>query len=57
VQEAIQHTPVGCTVSVRAIIAAVREEAPYLQETDCELTELVVMAAILGRSVGFDVRE
>lgn len=48
----------GDIVSVKAIIAAVREQAPQLPETDCELVAAIVeMCSLLQICVAFDVKE
>lgn len=58
VQEAIHKIPYGGTVSVKAVIAAVRQHGPHLECSDEELTELVVTAApAFGRAVAFDLHE
>jgi hypothetical protein len=48
----------GAVVSVKAAIAAAREECPSLKETDQQLEEHIVSAAaIAGRAVLFDLHE
>lgn len=48
----------GDIVSVKAAIAAVRRDAPYMRDTDNELTEKIVdLARELGLAVLFDSRE
>ncbi|ESY67398.1 hypothetical protein NKI77_24850 [Mesorhizobium opportunistum] len=48
----------GDIVSVKAAIEAARRDAPYLQDTDDELTEKIVdLARELGLAVLFDSRE
>ncbi|MCA0011796.1 hypothetical protein LB561_12190 [Mesorhizobium sp. B292B1B] len=53
----IHPIPVGSIVSVRDTIAAVRKGDPFLQETDCELVEIIVEARFRGQFVLFDLRE
>lgn len=54
----IHPIPVGSIVSVRDTIAAVRKDDPFLQETDCELVEIIVdEARFRGQFVLFDIRE
>jgi hypothetical protein len=58
VREAIHRTQVGGTVSVKAVIAAVRKDGPHLECTDEALIEFIVEAApAFGRSVAFDLHE
>jgi hypothetical protein len=58
VQEAILKTPDGSTISVKAIIAAVREDGPHLVVGDATLIELIVeMAPAFGRALAFDLHE
>jgi hypothetical protein len=57
VQEVILKTPDGGTISVKAIIAAVREDGPHLDWTDEALIEFIVEAPAFGRAVAFDLHE
>jgi hypothetical protein len=58
VLEAIGAAPYGGIVSVKATIAAVREDGPHWEVTDCDLIEFIVEAApAFGRAVAFDQRE
>lgn len=58
VQEAIHKTPAGGTVSIKAVIAAVRQDGPHLEMTDNALIELIVETApAYGRAVAFDLHE
>lgn len=48
----------GDIVSVKAAIKTTRRDAPYLQDTDDELTEEIVdLARELGLAVLFDARD
>ncbi|TIM09057.1 hypothetical protein [Mesorhizobium sp.] len=54
----IEAAPYGGIVSVKATIAAVREDGPHWEVTDCDLIEFIVEAApAFGRAVAFDQRE
>ncbi|TIP22568.1 MAG: hypothetical protein E5X67_36650 [Mesorhizobium sp.] len=54
----IEAAPYGGIVSVKATIAAVREDGPHWEVTDCDLIELIVQAApAYGRAVAFDLHE
>ena len=56
--EAAIHHRCGSTVSVKEIVTTVRLLNPYLQETDCELVEIIVDQATLhGQFVCFDLGE
>jgi hypothetical protein len=58
VKEALQGAATGDIISVKAAIASVRGNGPHLQDTDSDLTELLVEAAtMLGLFVAFDLRE
>ncbi|UCI16988.1 hypothetical protein FJ970_17795 [Mesorhizobium sp. B2-1-8] len=55
---ALQKAQVGDLISVKEVIAYVRKAAPDLPETDCQLTELIVVAATsMGFCVVFDLHE
>ncbi|MBB6411489.1 hypothetical protein [Mesorhizobium sangaii] len=48
----------GDIISVKAAIGAARRDAPYLRDTDDELTvEIVDLARELGLAVLFDARD
>ncbi|MCF6119146.1 hypothetical protein L2449_20035 [Mesorhizobium muleiense] len=58
VHEAVHKTQVGGTVSVKAVIAAVRQDGPHFEITDSALIELIVEAApACGRAVAFDLHD
>ncbi|CAH2398059.1 hypothetical protein [Mesorhizobium escarrei] len=58
VHEAIQKVPHGGAVSVKAVIAAVRKDNPYLGISDTALVDLIVATApAFGRAVAFDLNE
>jgi hypothetical protein len=58
VEATIHHIRYGSIVSVKETVAAVRLLNPYLQETDCELVEIIVDQATLhGQFVCFDLKE
>ncbi|MER9581464.1 hypothetical protein [Mesorhizobium sp. M0276] len=58
IEAAIHHVRCGSIVSVKEAVAAVRTLNPYLQETDCELVEIIVDRATLhGQFVCFDLKE
>lgn len=58
VTEVIVAAPYAGIVSVKATIAAVREDGPHWEVTDCDLIELIVQAApAYGRAVAFDLHE
>ncbi|MER9190244.1 hypothetical protein [Mesorhizobium australicum] len=58
VEAVIHPIPVGSIVSVRETVAALRRADPLLQETDCELVEIIMGQATLhGQFVCFDLRE
>ncbi|MGX5845014.1 hypothetical protein ACWGTI_30490 [Mesorhizobium sp. ArgA1] len=58
VRWALRAVQPGETVSIKATIATVREHAPDLDETDRQLTELILFEAIfLGAFVIFDLHE
>ncbi|UVC13529.1 hypothetical protein [Mesorhizobium onobrychidis] len=58
VQEVIEAAPCCGIVSVKATIAAVREDGPHWEVTDDDLIEFLVEAApAFGRALAFDQRE
>jgi hypothetical protein len=58
VHEAIHKIPYVARVSVKAIVAAVRQDGPHLECTDKALIELIVTAApAFGRAVAFDLHQ
>ncbi|RWP62313.1 hypothetical protein [Mesorhizobium sp.] len=58
VQEVIHKIPYGGTVSVKAVIAAVRQDGPHLECTDEALIALIVeLAPAFGRAVAFDIHD
>ncbi|RUX24271.1 hypothetical protein EOA13_31185 [Mesorhizobium sp. M7A.F.Ca.US.011.01.1.1] len=58
VREALSGSQPGDIISVKAIIALVRERGRGLRETDCQLVEMIVnTASIWQLFVAFDVRE
>ncbi|SJM31875.1 conserved hypothetical protein [Mesorhizobium delmotii] len=58
VHEAIQKVPHGGAVSVKAVIAAVRQDGPHLAISDTVLIDLIVATApAFGRAVAFDLNE
>ncbi|SIT56242.1 conserved hypothetical protein [Mesorhizobium prunaredense] len=58
VLEVIEAAPYGGIVSVKSTIAAVREDGPHWEVTNCDLIEFIVEAApAFGRAVAFDQRE
>lgn len=57
-EAAIHHIRLGSTVSVKETVAAVRQAAPHLEATDCELVEIIVgLAMVHGQFVVFDLKE
>ncbi|QND60588.1 hypothetical protein [Mesorhizobium huakuii] len=57
VEPTMLHDPVGSAVSVKETVAAVRKEAPHLEETDCDLVEIIVdLATVYGMAVLFDLK-
>lgn len=58
IEASINHIQVGSTISIRDTVAAVRQANPNLQETDCELVEIIVKQAMVhGQFVLFDLKE
>lgn len=58
VMQVIEAAPYGGIVSVKATIAAVREDGPHWEVTDCDLIEFIVeVAPAFGCAVAFDQRE
>ncbi|WP_027163664.1 hypothetical protein [Mesorhizobium sp. WSM1293] len=54
----LNKAPKSEIVSVKATIAAVREQVPQLPETDCELVAAIVeMCSLFQLGVAFDVKE
>ncbi|TPK66551.1 hypothetical protein FJ546_07295 [Mesorhizobium sp. B2-4-19] len=54
----LRNARYGDIVSVKAAIEAARKDAPYLQDTDDELTKKIVdLARELGLAVLFDSRD
>ncbi|MFD2056813.1 hypothetical protein ACFSQT_28170 [Mesorhizobium calcicola] len=58
VEAAIHHNRLGSTVSVKETVMAIRQADPHLEETDCELVEIIVgLAVVHGQFVVFDLKE
>ncbi|WP_322414439.1 hypothetical protein [Mesorhizobium huakuii] len=58
VREIIQAGSEGDIISVKATIATLRGRAVSLDETDCQIVELVVeIAPVFGMFVAFDLKE
>jgi hypothetical protein len=58
VRLALRDAQLGQVISIKATIAAVRQNGPDLSETTGQLTELIVFEAVfLGLFVAFDQHE